>query len=94
MDVARGAEPTTLWAVGLWGAELALLAMEESGAGFSNFWSGAAWSGAPLSGLRPVVVRSPHSGSLAEVVLSSTWNGSVRSSTLRCRPLREGPARW
>jgi len=94
MDAVRGAEPTTLWTVGMWGAELALLAMEQSEAGFSNFWSGAAWSGAPLSGFRPVVVRSPHSESLAEVVLSSTWNGSVRSSTLRCRPLREGPARW
>lgn len=93
MDLDRSAESAMLCAVGLWGAELALLAMEESEAGFSNFCSGAAWSGAPLSGLRPVVVRSPHGGSLAEVVLSSTWNGSVRSSTLRCRPLRELPAR-
>jgi hypothetical protein len=93
MDLDRGAEPTTLCAVGLWGAELALLAMEESEAGFSNSWSSAAWPGAALSGLRPVVVRSPHSDSRAEVVLSSTFDGAVRSSKLRCSPLRELRAR-
>lgn len=92
MDLDRSAESATLCAVGLSGAELALVAMGQSEAGLARSWLTAAWPGAPLSGLRPAVVSSSHSESRAVVVMSSTFDGAVRSSTLRCRPLRERSA--